>query len=103
MPDAKTGVSTDYVYTLQRDNFGYYKLFEIRHEGDGYWLYLQDEVNYDDLLAKFFYIDANNGRRVFVNRNDPAYKDTIVYQLNVRCEITLNYTGEDNNIKMYTT
>lgn len=102
VPDVKTGVSTDYVYTLQRDNFGYYKLFEIRHEGDGYWLYLQDGVNYDDLLANIFYIDANNGRRVFVDRNDPAYKDTIVYQLNVRCEITLNYTGEDNNIKMYT-
>lgn len=102
VPDVKTGVSTDYVYTLQRDNFGYYKLFEIKHEGDGYWLYLQDEVNYDDLLANIFYIDVNNGRRVFVDRNDPAYKDTIVYQLNIRCDITLNYTGEDNNIKMYT-
>lgn len=97
LPDLKTGVSHSYEFTLQRDNFGYYKMFHIT---DGK-LYLNDDVDYDSLLANIFTMDSTTGRRVFLDRNNPNYKDTIVYQLNIRCDVTLSYDGDDENIKQY--
>lgn len=97
LPDLKTGVNHTFTFTLERDNFGYYKMFEIR----GNTLYLKSGVSYDSLLANIFVMDATTGRRVFMDRNDPNYKDTIVYQLNIRCVVNLLYTGNDNNIKQY--
>lgn len=99
LPDIKTGISATYTYTLERDNFGYYKMFEIVKSGDKYILKLKDGITYDSLLANIFTMDQTTGRRVFLDRNNPNFKDTIVYQLNVRCDIDLQYNAEDDNIK----
>lgn len=98
LPDTKTGISYIKKFSLQRDNFGNYKkYFEIK----GNSLYLRQDVDYDSLIANIFKIDVNNGRRIFKNRNEKDYRDTIVYLLNIRCDITLEYEGDDNNIKQY--
>lgn len=101
LPDLKTGVEHVMTFTIERDNFGFYKMFEIKNESDGQYLYLKNGISYDSLLANIFYIDANTGRRVFVDKNSADYRDTIVYQLNIKCDVTLKYTGDDNNIKQY--
>ena len=102
IPDIKTGISHSYSYTIEHDNFGYYKMFNIKNEGGNSVLYLNDSVNYSDLVANIFRMDEHTGRRVFLNRNDPNYKDTIVYQLNIRCEVNLSYQDDaDTNIKQY--
>lgn len=98
LPDEKTNIRYVKKFTLQHDNFGNYKkYFEIRNNA----LYLKSGVNYDDMIANIFTIDVNNGRRIFKNRNESDYRDTIVYLLNVRCDIDLEYSGSDNNIKQY--
>lgn len=98
LPDEKTNIRYVKRFTLQHDNFGNYKkYFEIRNNA----LYLKSGVNYDDMIANIFTIDVNNGRRIFKNRNESDYRDTIVYLLNVRCDIDLEYSGTDNNIKQY--
>lgn len=98
LPDSKTGIRYIKKFSLQHDNFGYYKkYFEIKNNS----LYVKNGVNYDDLIANIYTIDKNTGRRIFKNRNESDYRDTIVFQLNVRCDITLEYDGDDNNIKQH--
>lgn len=99
LPDIKTGISATYTYTLERDNFGYYKMFEIVPNDGKYILKLKNGITYDSLLANIFTMDQTTGRRVFLDRNNPDFKDTIVYQLNVRCDIDLQYEADDDNIK----
>lgn len=101
LPDLKTGIDHTFNFTIERDNFGFHKLFKIVKEGDGQYLYLQDNVTYESLLANIFHIDSLTGRRVFVDRNSPDYKDDIVYQLNIKCDVNLTYSGDDDNIKQY--
>ena len=98
LPDSKTGIRYIKKFSLQHDNFGYYKkYFEIKNNS----LYVKNGVNYDDLIANIYTIDKNTGRRIFKNRNESDYRDTIVFQLNVRCDITLEYDGDNNNIKQH--
>lgn len=99
LPDIKTGISHTCKFTLERDNFGYYKIFEIVNSGDKQVLRLKDGIKYESLLANIFTMDSTTGRRVFLDRNNPAYKDTIVYQLNIRCDVSLKYEADDDNIK----
>lgn len=94
-PAVGTDISYSKEFTLERDNFGYYKMFNINGNT------LSFNGDYNSLLANIFVIDKNTGRRVFLNRDNPNFKDTIVYELNIRCKITLNYDGDDNNIKWH--
>lgn len=102
LPDLKTGVSRTYEYTIQRDNFGYYRMFHIANNANGLpSLYLNDDIDYDTLVANIFKMDSRTGKRVFIDKNSPNYNDTILFQLNIRCDVTLEYKGNDNNIKQY--
>lgn len=97
LPSINTGVSVSYTFTLEHDNFGNYKMFSIT----GNTLYLNAGVDYSSLVANIFKYDTQTGRRVFLDRNDPNFRDTIVYELNIRCKVVLSYNGDDYNIKQH--
>lgn len=101
IPKLETGIGSSLRFTICRDNFNNYRMFHIEGTGDEQWLCLNDGVDYDTLLANIFTMDQRTGRRVFMDYRSTEYKDTIVYQLNIRCDVVLSYDGDDENIKQY--
>ena len=66
----------NYVYSLERDNFGNYKKFQVTNENGTYYLNFTGTI--EELNSK------------------------TAWQLNLKVDITINeYTGTDNNIKQY--
>lgn len=94
-----TDITIAYKWSIERDNFGNYKYFSI--DSNSGLLKLIDSTSYNYFIANIFSIDPDTGTRIFKDPNDTDYSNRLMALLNIRCEVNLSYTGNDNNIKQY--
>ena len=94
-----TGDNVEYTieYTLERDNYGNYKLFSIN--GDQ----LKFIGNYNDITSEFYERDESGaikkddrGRRIWLDTEQQKNPDKVVLLLNIRANIKVTYLGNDN-------
>lgn len=106
-------IEYDISYTLERDNYNNYKLFEIVNEGkkegsklSTYKIKLKSDVKYNDLCSEFYQRDENGaivkddrGRRVWLD--NPINSEKIVILLNINAHITITQNGETSLEEAY--
>lgn len=101
-------ISYDISYSLERDNYQNYKLFDVYDTGEkdenglSIWkIKLKDGVVYDDIYSEFYERDDSGkilkddrGRRIWLPSDLQKNPDKIVRLLNIRASIKIAYTGE---------
>lgn len=114
-------VTVTYVYSLERDNYGNYKLFNLVNDSskdengndiitsDTKWyLILADGVTYEQLLSHLYEVDEKGkfkkdeqGRKIPLD--NPINADKIVRLINIRVEVKLSYDGNSTLSEAYVT
>lgn len=91
------GVTVNTSYSLERDNYGNYKMFSINGTT------LTFTGNYSDIKSEFYERDEN-GKVVTVDGKpqylaEPINANKIVILLNIRCNIQVVYTESDQSLQ----
>ena len=91
------GVTVNTSYSLERDNYGNYKMFNINGTT------LNFTGNYSDIKSEFYERDEN-GKIVTVDGKpqylaEPINANKIVILLNIRCNIQVVYSGTDQSLQ----
>lgn len=91
------GVTVSTSYSLERDNYGNYKMFSINGTT------LTFTGNYSDIKSEFYERDEN-GKVVTVDGKpqylaEPINANKIVILLNIRCNIQVVYTESDQSLQ----
>ena len=91
------GVTVNTSYSLERDNYGNYKMFSINGTT------LTFTGNYSDIKSEFYERDEN-GKIVTVDGKpqylaEPINANKIVMLLNIRCNIQVVYSGTDQSLQ----
>ena len=90
------GIESSISYSLERDNYGNYKLFKIENNQ------LIFTGNYNDIISEFYERNEDGsikkddrGRRIWLNYDKQKNPDKVVLLLNIKANINTTYFGDD--------
>lgn len=106
------GISYDIEYSLERDNYKNFELFEIvkdsskRNSGESiYKIKLKKGITYSQLCSEFYKRDNkgnilkdDKGRRIWLDRKDQKNPNKVVLYLNIKATILVSYDGDSPTI-----